>query len=355
MSGRRRIRRRPGLTRGRAPRRVPSGAWARGLVSSMGLTLGLAAGAGAQSDLGGQRVGTSAGTFLKIPIDARASALAGATSSYVSGPAALFGNPAGLGLERERGASFTAARLPADIPAGGVAVALPCAPLRSWLGLGLAAVGVTMDETDEHHPLGTGRSFSYTAMTLLLGGSRALTDKLSFGLSAKLFREELAPEVGGPQLTSWLMDAGAIYLVGYRDARIGLALSNFGPDLTPSGSFVSQRNGAHVRYDSFSPPTFFRFSLTIDPLHTEQWIGVTILEIGHPADNREVIRLAGELGYRRLLFLRSGYEFTADVLKLHAGLGARVRMGDRTLQADYAFAAGDYYGDIHRWSMGVVW
>jgi len=319
------------------------------------LVLALAPGVAAQSDLGGQRVGTSAGTFLKIPVDARASAMAGATSSYVSGPVALFSNPAGLGISRERGASFTAARLPADIPAGGAAVALPCAPLHGWLGVGVSALGVTMDETDEFHPLGTGREFSYTAMTLILGGSRALTDKLSFGVSAKLFREELGPEVGGPQLTSWLMDAGAIYFVGYRDARIGLALSNFGPDLTPSGSFVSRRNGARVRYDSFSPPTFFRFSLTIDPIHTERWVGVTILEIGHPADNREVVRMAAELGFRQVLFLRSGYDFTADVLKFHAGLGARVRMGARVVQADYAYAAGDYYGDIHRWTLGVVW
>jgi hypothetical protein len=192
-------------------------------------------------------------------------------------------------------------------------------------------------------------------MTLILAGSRALTDKLSFGLSAKLFREELGTEVGGPQLTTWLMDAGAIYFVGYRDARIGLALTNFGPDLEPSGSYTSHRNGAQVSYDSFSPPTFFRFSLTIDPVHTEHWVGLTMIEIGHPADNREVFRLAAELGYRERFFLRSGYDFSADVLKLHAGLGARVRMGGRVVQADYAYAVGDYYGDIHRWSMGVVW
>lgn len=327
-----------------------------GPVAALALALALVAGpAAAQSDLGGQRVGTSAGTFLKIPVDARAAALAGATSSFVSGAPALFSNPAGLGLEHERGATFTAVRLPADIPAGGAAVCLPVAPLRATLGLGLVAVGVTMDETDEYHPLGTGREFTYSAMTLLLGGSRALTDKLSFGVSAKLFHEALGTEVGGPEVTTWLVDAGAIYFVGYRDARIGLALSDFGPDLTPSGSYSSRRTDAEVSYDSFSPPTFFRFSLTIDPLRTDQWVGVTILEIGHPADNREVIRLAGELAFRRRLFLRTGYDFSADVLRLHAGLGARVRVGSRVLQTDYAFAAGDYFGDVHRWSLGVTW
>ncbi len=327
--------------------------------AAAGLTVAIAAlalgGAAAQSDLGGQRVGTSSGVFLKLPIDARSSAMAGATSGYVSGPAALFSNPAGLSVDQQRGAHFTMLQLPADIPAAAAAVALPFAAIRGALGLGLTAVGAEMDETDEYHPLGTGRTFTYSAVALHLGAARALTDKLSFGVTAKLFREGLGPEVGGPELTTWLVDAGAIYFVGYRDARIGLALSNFGPDLTPSGHFVSRRNGAEVRYDSFSPPTFFRFSLAIDPIHTENWLGVMVLEIGHPADNQEVLRMGGELSYMQRLFARCGYDFTADALKLHAGLGARVRMGAQLFDVDYAYAAGDYYGDIHRWSLGLLW
>ena len=325
------------------------------LVAALALAAGLAVPAEAQSELGGQRVGTSAGTFLKIPIDARGSALAGATSSHVSGAPALFSNPAGLGLGRRRGASFTALRLPADIPAGGAALCLPFSPLHGWLGIGVAAVGVKMDETDEYHPLGTGREFTYSATALIVGLSQALTDKLSFGGSVKLFHEALGTEIGGPEVTTWLADAGAIYFVGYRDARIGLALSNFGPDLTPEGTYTSRRNGESIDYDSFSPPTFFRFSLAIDAIRTEQWNMVAIGEVGHPADNREVMRLAAELGFREQLFLRSGYDFSADVLKLHAGCGARLRLGTRAVQADYAYAAGDAYGDIHRWSLGVLW
>ncbi len=324
-------------------------------AAALALAAGLVGPAAAQSDLGGQRVGTSSGTFLKIPIDARSSALAGATSSHVSGAPALFSNPAGLGIGRRRGASFTALRLPADIPAGGAAVCLPFSPLHGWFGLGLAAVGVKMDETDEYHPLGTGREFTYSATAVIVGLSRALTDKLSFGGSVKLFHEAFGPEIDGPELTTWLLDAGAIYFVGFRDARIGLALSNFGPDLTPGGTFTSRRNGASVDYDSFSPPTFFRFSLAIDAVRTARWGLVAIGEVGHPADNREVTRLAAELGYREQLFLRSGYDFAADVLNLHAGCGARLRLGARVVQADYAYAAGDAYGDVHRWSVGLLW
>jgi len=320
------------------------------------LLLALAAGpAAAQTDLGGQRIGTSSGTFLKVPVDARTAALAGATSGHVRGPEALFSNPAGLGIENARGVRFSAMEMPTGIPAGGIAVSFPFEPIRGAIGVGMTGLCATMDETDEYHPLGTGREFSYTALSVVLGLSRALTDKLNFGVATKVFREGMGTEVGGPNLTTWLFDAGAIYFVGYRDVRIGLALSNFGPDLTPSGAYTSRRNGTSIDYESFSPPTFFRFSFAGDPISGESWKLVTAIEIGHPADNREALRLGAELDLGRRLFLRSGYDFSADELKMNAGVGVRARFGEQVFNVDYAYAAGDYFGDIHRWTVGCLW
>ena len=311
-----------------------------------------AAPASAQTDLGGQRVGTSSGGFLKIPLDARGAALAGATCAYVSGPAALFWNPGGLGLANERGVMVTGVDYTAGIPMGAAAGTFRVAAFM--VGVGFAGMNVAMDETDEFHPLGTGRRFSFSAWTLSVGASRALTDKLSFGVTAKAYHENLGSEVDGPTITSWLMDAGAIYFVGFRDARIGIALSNFGPDLRPGGSFTSRRNGADIRYTSFSPPTFFRFGCSVDPWRSGPWKAVTSLEVGHPADNREIVRTGVEASFADMFALRAGYDFAADALKLHAGFGARVRMGENVLNLDYAFSDGGYFGDVHRWTLGMV-
>jgi hypothetical protein len=76
------------------------------LAASWGAT------AGAQTSLGSQRVGTSSATFLKVPLDARAAAMAGAIVADVSGPAAMFANPAGLGLDHERALLASAVRPP---------------------------------------------------------------------------------------------------------------------------------------------------------------------------------------------------------------------------------------------------
>ncbi len=309
----------------------------------------------AQTGLGSQRVGTSTGVFLKIPVDARGSALAGAIAANVHGPPALFVNPAGLGLEAERAVQFTAISYVTAIPMGGVAACMPVEAIGGSVGFSLHGLFAEMDETDEFHPLGTGRTFSYTTWVAALGASRALTDKLSFGLSAKLFYEGMGTEVGGPSTRSWLADAGAIYYVGYRDARIGIAVNNFGPDLRPGGDYVSNRDGTEIRYTSFSPPTLFRMSFSIDPYVSNLWQTLTMFEVGHVADNQESVRVGGEAIFRNILALRAGYDLYADALKLHAGFGARVRMGADVLQVDYAYSDGAEFGSVHRWSLSVPW
>jgi len=311
--------------------------------------------ASAQTDLGGQRVGTSSGSFLKVPIDARGSAMAGALCACVTGPASLFWNPAGLGIEPESGVLISAVDYPAGIPIGGFAASFPFAPIQGALGVGFAGLSQKMDETDENHPLGTDRQFTYSAWTLMFGASFGLTDKLSSGLTVKAYREAMGPEVGGPTLTSWLIDAGVIYFVGYRGARLGIALSNFGPDLRPSGRFESHRTPAEIRYTGFSPPTFFRFGASIEPWQAERWQTTASLEVGHPADNREVVRLGLEAVFQHALALRTGYDFSADALKLNAGLGVRLRLGDGLLNADYGYTDGGYFGGVHRWTLRYLW
>jgi hypothetical protein len=317
--------------------------------------LGGAAPALAQTDLGGQRVGTSSGSFLKIPIDARGSAMAGAVCSCVSGPAAIFWNPAGLGIEPGREVLASGIDYAAGIPVGGLAASFPFEPIDGAVGFGFAGLAHDMEETDESHPLGTDRRFSYSVWTLTVGASFGLTDKLSSGLAVKAYREALGPEVGGPTLTAWLVDAGVIYFVGYRQTRLGIALSNFGPDLRPGGKFSSHRSAAEIRYTGFSPPTFFRFGASIDPWNGARWQTTAALEIGHPADNREVVRCGFEAIFQHLLTLRGGYDFSADALHLNAGLGARIRFGEAVLLADYGYSDGGYFGSIHRWTLRYHW
>jgi hypothetical protein len=55
-----------------------------------------AAPAHAQSSLGGQRAGTSSGTFLRIGVGARAVAMGETFVAVANDPSAIYWNPAGL-------------------------------------------------------------------------------------------------------------------------------------------------------------------------------------------------------------------------------------------------------------------
>ena len=152
-----------------------------------------------------------------------------------------------------------------------------------------------------------------------------------------------------------MIDAGAIYYVGYRDSRIGIAINNFGPDLRPGGEYDSNRSDAAIRYGSFSPPTVFRFGFSIDPWATEHFKTLGAFEVSHLADNQESMRIAAEVTLENLVILRSGYDFAADALKFSFGVGIHVTMGGSPLDFDYSFSEGESFGDIHRWTFTAPW
>jgi hypothetical protein len=188
-----------------------------------------------------------------------------------------------------------------------------------------------------------------------LSFAKSFTDRFSGGLTLKLIREELGAEVGGPTTTSWLIDAGTWYDVGYGSLKLGVALLNFGPELRPGGHYYSQLSGATgpVQYESFAPPTTFKAAVAVDPVQRRGYRLTTVLEMNHPADNAETWILGGELWIRQALALRAGYDRNADELNFSAGAGIKVTLGSAQGSIDYAYTSGEFLGRIDRFSLGL--
>ena len=141
-------------------------------------------------DLGVQRVATSSGTFLKIGLDARGAALGGSYNALVEGAAAAFYNPAGIAVGPDDGDLFLSyVAWPADIRLGAVSVTRNVPQFGGRVAFALAFLGTDLDETTEFRPFGTGRTVSYSDVLGTLSFSRLFTDRLSIGVSAKLFYE----------------------------------------------------------------------------------------------------------------------------------------------------------------------
>jgi hypothetical protein len=311
--------------------------------------------AAAQTDLGGQRVATSSGTFLKIGLGARGAALGGAYTPLVEGPAAVLVNPAGILFGPDRPAmQIGLVRWPADLQIGLATFSLPIPSLGVHVGAGAAWLGTTMDETTEFYPTGTGRSVGYSDLLVAGTLARSFTDKLGIGITAKYLREDLGGNVGGPVMQDILLDAGSVYQIGWRNSRLSVTLSDFGPDLNPRADFQSRVTGSPVSYSAFSPPTRFQLGLAVDPWSRGPHRLTGAMVILHQADNAETLRGGLEYQFQDSYILRSGYDFSADELGLSAGLGLLLRFGDRRGTFDYAWTDGGHLGAVHRFSLGFT-
>jgi long-subunit fatty acid transport protein len=320
------------------------------------LAVGLAGATGtarAQFTLGGQRAGTSSGSFLKIGVGARAVALGESYVAVANDPSTIYWNPAGLASLQRQEIQFSHADWPADVHYEHAVWVLPSRRFGGSFAFQLGVLSTEMDETTELNPFGTGRSFLYSDMVAGMAYARRWTDKLLVGFGLKYVREDLGSDIGGPVTNAALVDMGSLYYLGYGSVRIAVSLTNFGPEMQPGGSYVSPTTGEVRSYDGFDPPIMFRYGVAFEPIENAHQRLTTSLEVAQPADNAQRIKLGGEWTWNHRLALRTGYDFNADELKFAAGAGLYVGVGQKQGTVDYAFTDGGALGAINRLSLSV--
>ncbi len=333
--------------------------------------------------LGGQRVGTSAMTFLKIPVGARAEAMGGAYVAVANDPFAVFWNPAGIAqigtrwqgkyvvdpnkapegvkappstLQRlftgDRAIGMVRNNWIAEISYDALAYTQPL-PIGT---LGIMAASLTtadMEITTEYHPDGTGEYFSYSDMLLGVGYGLAMTDNFSFGVTAKYAREVLADT----QMENVMLDLGTYYWTGWRDLRLAVALMNFGPNTKPDGTYITtdaEGDELEKSFKAYSPPVEFRLGAAYSPIAIDQHKLLVSMQLNHPIDNAENLKLGAEYGFAGMLFLRGGYKINTDEDRYTIGAGVRVPVGNVALSADYSYTDFGILDQSQRFSLGLT-
>jgi hypothetical protein len=306
----------------------------------------------AQTALGDQRVGTSSGSFLRIGVGARAAAMGGACVAACNDITACAWNPAGLIHITGSQVAFNYVSWPADITYSHACYGLPIRMLDGTVALQFGALSTDLMETTEYHPYGTGRQFSFTDWLVGISLAKRFTDRFSGGFGIKYVREELGVEVGGPVTNAVVMDAGTYYSIGPRNMRLAVALTNFGSDMTPSGSF-QKRTATEIteaNYQGFAPATEFRFGIALEPVARDWVTTVFDIELSHPADNEETFRMGGEATLMNVLAVRAGHDTNADELRTSLGVGVNTSVFSTGASFDYAATFSDYLGTVHRFS-----
>jgi long-subunit fatty acid transport protein len=305
---------------------------------------------------GNSRTGGSGMQFLKIPNDARSTAMSGAVVGITNDASAMFWNPAGITKVDTGRFNLQVANTRYYANARGNAFGMVYRPGK-YRYFGFQAQSLNygdMEETTEWQPYGTGRNVLVSNVLLGLTYAQVLTDNFSFGVNAKWAHEGIADV----RINNILFDLGLIYNIGLMHSRFGVSFSNFGVNVAPSGTLSLLKLTGEQQVQSFSSisvPSAFRIGGAFDPIHTPSHMLTVAAQLNHPTDNNESLAIGSEYGYKNLLFLRSGYEVGSDeaLRAPTAGLGLALNRNFGSFRFDYGFSSKTRLGNLHRITLSV--
>lgn len=293
------------------------------------------------------KVGTTGVNFLELGVSARAMGMAEAYVAGVTDASAVYYNPAALTYIYGREIMFTHIDMPAGINYEAFALAYPMESIGSVLGVGVYSLNTgDILRTDYYFAHGYYDStqgyqyFSAGDLAISMSFGRFLTDRFSMGFTVKFIQESLELE----KAVGWGADVGTCYNAGFRNFKIGMVISNFGPDM----KFLEK---------DFPLPINFRFGASIDLLDTEDHLAVFSAEGSHPADNLEKYNIGVEYRYHDRFTLRVGERINYDIDGFTAGAGLTLPMGkDMDISVDYAYQDFGLLPstEVHRFTIGFV-
>ncbi len=315
------------------------------------------------------KIGMAGLPFLKIGVG-RCTGMGEAFVAVADDATAAFWNPAGLALVQRRQALVNHIDWLADINHEYLTLVMPTRAGNVGFSVTALSLG-DFEETTIDTFQGTGRTFTGTDLALGVSYARMFTDKLSFGLTAKVVSEQIW-NVG---TAGAAFDFGVHYNTGWRNLRLAMAIVNFGPDLNYSGgqldfthdpgwSWPWSREPIPGTYltETFPLPVTFRFGLAYDLFRNDNTYLITAADLNHFNDVNEKVNLGFEYSYNPVS-VRAGYIFNTDfgyagdvgwTTGLSAGAGFRFTpTSGLGLNFDYNYRELGRLGGSHRLTLAV--
>ncbi len=311
--------------------------------------------------------GTTAAQFLKIGIGARAAAMGESQVADVTDASAIFWNPAGMARIKGNQLMLVRTNWIAGIKYDFAGLVVPMQTIGTF---GLFYSGLTMGEMKvrtEYKPEGTGELFSASSIALGISYARNMTERFSFGLTAKYIREQIWHE----SASTMAMDVGIVYRTTFRNLRLGMAISNYGgkmqmdgkdlltfKDIDPNLKGNNPNVIAKLNTEKYDIPIIFRVGLAYDPIKTDfQRITMSVDGVT-PNDFNEYLNFGMEYAFRETVFLRAGYrgigvQELEGGLSLGGGLSYKINQGFG-LMIDYAYVDYGKLNNVQRFSLSLL-
>ena len=313
------------------------------------------------------KAGTTAAQFLKIPVGAKAIAMANTFTSVADDISTMYWNPAGLASLKRVGISVEHSAWIADMQHNVLGFVLPLGK-ESSIGFGVNQLSSgDIETTTIEKPTGTGTFYDAADMAISVSYARYLTDQVSVGVTAKYVNQR----IWNTSANSLAFDLGILLHPGWYGMKMGLSFQNFGPEMTMGGSDLirtvdqdpnSEINPAveaSLKTQPYSLPMNYRLSMSmpimgkgapIDDSHSSFLVAIDAV---HPNDNPEHYSIGAEYGFQETLFVRGGYVYNTSEQGLTVGGGLVMSLGASSITLDYAYAAFGIFPAVHVFSLGL--
>ncbi len=317
------------------------------------------------------KVGTTAANFLNLEVGARAISLAGAFTAIANDASALKWNPAGMAYFNKITATYNNINLYAGIQHQFVGLVLPVG-LNNFVGVAFNYVDIgKIERTTVLEPEGFGLFFNNYNMAASLSYARMLTDRITFGITGRWVHEQIWQE----KADGICADIGIIYAPGVSGLKVGMSITNFGPDMSmnegPLQTFsyeprqdqpgVGNRNlDAKLQVESYPMPVSFQLGAVIDLMGAQSIVMQNssnrisfVMEVNDAFDSAMRSKYGLEFEWRKILALRAGYKQNYDLAKFTYGGGLKIPVPGFDLRFDYAMADYGDLGNVHVTSIQI--
>jgi len=271
---------------------------------------------------GTSNAGTSAATFLEIPVGARGIGMGGAFVSISNDVTGLYWNAAGIARLEQTEAIVSHTNWIAGTRHDFAGLGIP---LGSFGTIGISFIQLSMNDmkvTTVEMPDGTGEFFSAGDMAIGVSYARQFSDRFTIGFTGKYIQQNIWHETA----SAMAVDVGTIFRTDlFGSLTIGASLSNFGTSMKLAGRDARQfirldptKQGSTdqvpvtIEFESWDLPVLFQFGISSTPVKTDDMRWVVAIDALHPSDNVESVNIGTELAYRTYLFLRGGYNSLGD-------------------------------------------
>ena len=307
------------------------------------------------------KVGTTAANFLKLEVGARAAALAGAFTAVADDASAIKWNPAGMAYVNQFTLSYNNIDLYAGIKHQFFSAIFPVGNNVLGVSVNMVDIGKILKTTITDPDGDTGLYFDSSNMAVAVSYARPLTDRVTIGVSARWIHEQIWQE----HAYGYCADVGVLYKPGVSGMRLGMSITNFGPDMSmdfgPLQTFqknpaenmegVGNRDiWAQWRMEAYPMPVSFQLGGIIDLVGSQSFLfkneanrASLMIEVNDSFDNQMRSKYGIEYEWKQILAIRGGYKANYDVATFTFGGGFQIPVRNMSLRFDYAYAD---YGDL---------